>query len=143
MRRRASSCLRYPTAGDRLAKYIKFAIRSNKKKPSCRWRKPDNHTKQSVDPRDRNTGILTGPINNLLVVDVDVKNEGVVEFLAYAEEHGNQDTFTVGAPSGGLHYCFNYTSPSKDDEVLIKTFLKNASEYRGKGIESEVQAVTW
>ena len=56
------------------------------------------------------------------------------EFKLYLKERGNQNAFTVQTPSGGFHYYFNYSSTNPDDEVLIKTFLKNAAKYRGKDI---------
>ena len=115
--------------GDHLAKFTKFAVRKNDKRPACKWKNPENHTKTSLDPDYRNTGIPTGPANNLLVVDVDVKDEGVAEFLTYVREHGNPDTFTVATPSGGFHYYFNYSSATEDDNVLIKANLKNAIKY--------------
>jgi hypothetical protein len=38
-------------------------------------------------------------------------------------------------PSGGYHPYFNYATSSEDDELLIKRYLKTASEYKGKGID--------
>ena len=46
-------------------------------------------------------------MNNLLVVDLDVKDDGVKEFEAYLAEHGKPNTFIVSTPSGGYHYYFN------------------------------------
>jgi hypothetical protein len=120
---------------DHFANFKKFAVQQNGKTPACKWMDPTNHTKEAFDPSYRNTGVPTGPINNLLVLDLDVKDDGVEEFKKYLAEHGNPNTLTVQTPSGGFHYYFNYASKNADDEVLIKTFLKNASKYRGKGID--------
>ncbi len=45
------------------------------------------------------------------------------------------NTFIVSTPSGGYHYYYNYASANKDDEVLNKSFLKNASNSRGIGTD--------
>ena len=118
-----------------LAKYRKFAVKKNGKEPACTWSDQSNWTKKEFNPNSRNTGIPTGPVNNLLVVDLDVKDDGVEEFQNYIAEHGNIDTFIVQTPSGGYHYYFNYASANKDDEMLIKSFLNNASKYRGRGVD--------
>ena len=120
---------------DHFANNKKFPVQQNGKTPACKWMDPTNHTQEAFDPSYRNTGVPTGPINNLLVLDLDVKDDGVEEFKKYLAEHGNPNTLTVQTPSGGFHYYFNYSSKNADDEVLIKTFLKNASKYRGKGID--------
>jgi hypothetical protein len=54
--------------------------RKNAKEPACKWTDEKNHTRSAIDPAQFNTGVLTGPINNLLVVDVDVKDDGLTEF---------------------------------------------------------------
>jgi len=123
------------TASAPLAKYRKFAVKRNCKEPACTWSDQSNWTKTPFDPSFRNTGIPTGPANNLLVVDLDVKDDGVLEFQNYISEHGNPKTLTVRTPSGGYHYYFNYSSANPDDNILIKAFLKNASKYRGKGVD--------
>ena len=46
---------------------------------------PNNHKQTSFNPNFYNTGIPTGPINNLLVVDLDVKDDGALEFKRYTE----------------------------------------------------------
>ena len=120
---------------DHLAKYNKFKVIRNAKEPACKWKRPANHIKKAYHPSKFNTGIPTGPDNNLLVVDVDEKDEGIEEFQKYIEEHGDINTFKVQTPSGGYHLYFKYKSANADDNVLITSRLKTASKYRGKGID--------
>ena len=88
---------------DPLSKYWKIKICKGTKQPACRWSDPRNHQKDPIDKTSYNTAVLTGPINNLLVVDVDVKDQGMDEFKKYITSHGSPNTLTVSTPSGGLH----------------------------------------
>ena len=54
-----------------------------------------NSTKLSFPRNEFNTGIPTGAKNNLLVVDIDVKDDGLAEFKKYITEHGDPNTLTV------------------------------------------------
>jgi hypothetical protein len=96
------------TPTNHLAKYNKFKVKCNVKEPACKWRNPINYTKKAYSPSKFNTGIPTGPENNLLVVDIDVKDEGVIEFQQYLAEFGIINTFVAQTPSGGYHYYFKY-----------------------------------
>ena len=101
---------------DVFSKFWKFPVRKNDKTPICKWRDVANHTKTSFNPLKLNTGVPTGSINNLLVVDIDVKDDGLNEFQKYVLEHGIPNTLAVETPSGGFHYYFNYASANPDDE---------------------------
>jgi hypothetical protein len=50
---------------------------------------------------------LTGKINNIIVLDVDEKDEGIEEFNKYIIEYGEPQTITQKTPSGGYHYFLN------------------------------------
>ena len=82
-----------------------------------------------------NTGIPTGTRNNLLVVDLDVKDDGVEEFKKYIQEHGKPETLHVTTPTGGEHYYFNYAHPDPGTHQIIQKFLNNSTKFRGKGID--------
>ena len=120
---------------DVVSKFWKFPVKKNDKTPICKWRDAANHTKTSFNPLKLNTGVPTGSINNLLVVDIDVKDFGLDEFQKYVLEHGIPNTLAVETPSGGFHYYFNYASANPEDEFYIKNYLKNSSKYRGVGID--------
>ena len=68
--------------------FWKFPCKLNDKTPICKWRDPANQKKTEINPNRFNTGIPTGLRNNLLVVDLDVKDDGVEEFKKYIREHG-------------------------------------------------------
>ena len=100
---------------DPLASYSKFKVLRGTKQPACRWCDPRNHTQEPIDQAFYNTGIPTGPINNLLIVDVDVKDQGMEEFSKYIDSYGSPNTLTISTPSGGLHLYFNYNSKNPQD----------------------------
>ena len=115
--------------------YWKFPCKPNGKEPKCKWTQTENQRTASYDPERFNTGILTGSRNNLLVLDVDVKDDGVREFRKYRREFGTPKTLTVATPRGGNHYYFKYSHADPDAERMIKSYLKNTTKFRGKGLD--------
>ena len=70
----------------------------------------------------KNYSFLTGSINNLLVVDVDLLDNKTAKnhyWNDLIEIHGKPKTLTIRTPSGGLHYYFNY-----DPEIKTTISLK-------------------
>ncbi len=86
------------------------------------------NTKTTVNPNRLNTGIPTGTRNNLLVVDLDVKDDGVQEFEKYVAEHGEPNTLKVKTPTKGSHYYFNYSHADADCQHMIKSHLRNSTK---------------
>ena len=78
--------------------FWKFPCKLNDKTPVCKWRDQGNQRKDLINPNRFNTGIPTGLRNNLLVVDLDVKDDGVEEFKKYIQEHGKPQTLHAIAP---------------------------------------------
>ena len=62
----------------------KIKLTKNSKIPSkARWINIKNLSK-TIKPSDKyNIGIVTAAINNLLVLDVDVKDDGLIEYNKY------------------------------------------------------------
>ena len=58
--------------------YIK--LNKNTKLPINKWSDSKNHTKELPDVIKYNAGIPTGEINDIVVVDVDVKDNGLNEW---------------------------------------------------------------
>ena len=115
--------------------FWKFPCRFEGKEPTCKWKDPAKQQKAPINPKWFNTGIPTGTRNNLLVVDLDVKDDGLEEFGKYIQEHGKPNTLHVITPTGGEHYYFNYAHADPETAQMIKTFLKNSTKFRGKGID--------
>lgn len=118
-----------------LKKYKKFIIPKNQKTTYNKWSKSYNHIKDDIDTTKYNYGILTGNQNNLLVLDIDVQDEGVEEFDKYIKQFGNIDTFIQKTPSGGKHYFFTFKHSNPSVQHLINFSLTNSSKYRGKGLD--------
>ena len=115
--------------------FWKIKVRQNDKTPVCKWKDPANQQKTNFNPHRYNTGIPTGTRNNLLVVDLDVKDDGVDEFKKYIQSFGKPNTLHVKTPTGGEHYYFNYSHPDAGTQQMIRSFLNNSTKFRGKGID--------
>ena len=93
---------------DQFGTYWKFPCRTLGKEPAVpkgtSWKDPANQQKPAFNPRRFNTGIPCGLRNNLLVVDLDVKDDGVTEFANYIQQHGEPQTLKVKTPTKGYHY---------------------------------------
>jgi hypothetical protein len=123
-----------PAAGkSQFANFWKFPCQPDGTEPRCKWRLPENQQKPNYNPNRFNTGIPTGARNNIVVLDLDVKDEGVREFRKYRREFGTPQTLTVDTPSGGKRYYFNQSHADPDTERMIKAYLKNAPNPGEKG----------
>ena len=82
-----------------------------------------------------NHGVVCGPASNLIVLDVDVKDDGLAEMQDYIKKYGGIDTYTVRTPSGGYHYYFNYEAACEADRWRIANYFTNSTKYRAKGLD--------
>jgi hypothetical protein len=114
---------------------LKIRLKKNSKLPTNKWSDKKNHFKELINLEGYNTGILTGKINNLIVVDIDTKDDGIQEFKKYIDEYGEPMTVKQQTQSGGHHYFFNYNHNDKKCEYLVQNYLPNKSKYRNKGID--------
>jgi hypothetical protein len=55
-----------------------------------------------------NVGIATGPDSNLVVLDFDSKNGGLVSQDSLEREYGYFETLGVATGGGGIHYYYSY-----------------------------------
>ena len=115
--------------------HYKFKVKHNAKEPAVKWSQFDNQSKDDINIEFYNIGIPTGERNNLLGLDIDVKDGGVEEFQKYLAEFGEPLTLKQSTPSGGYHYFFNYNSAVNDNNYLIANYLTNSTKYRNKGID--------
>jgi len=115
---------------DPFESYWKFKVLKGRKQLACKWSDKRNHQKEPIDNTYYNTGIPTGPINNLLVVDVDVKDQGMEEFSKCFDRYGSPTTLTVSTPSGGLHLYFNYNSKNPQDAEQNKAIPEEQNGFQ-------------
>ena len=94
---------------------------------------PKTHYKD-IDMTRYNAGYLCGKLNNIMVLDVDVRNGGIEAINEYMREYGTINTLTVGSARGGYHYYFNYNSKDHNDN-----YLKNGSNLRGAGLDFKTE----
>ena len=115
--------------------YFKLPLVKNLKIPNLSgWNKDDYNITQ-IDHKIYDVGIITGVRNNLLVLDVDLKDDGLKEMNEYIKAVNDINTLTVKTPSGGVHYYFKYTNSNPDIQYLIDEFLTNRTKYRNKGLD--------
>lgn len=112
----------------------KFKLKINTKEPAIKWKNSKNYFKY-FNFKKGNVGIPCGKNNNLIVLDIDLKDEGIEEFNKYIELHGNPNTLIVKTPNDGFHYYFTYNNSSETAKYLIENSLTNSTKYRGKGID--------
>ncbi len=122
--------------------YWKFKVKPNGKEPMCKWRDPVNQQKPAFNPSRFNTGVPTGTRNNLLVVDLDVKDDGVEEFKNYISEHGRPETLTVKTTTGGYHYYFNYSTRTPTASKWSKPSSETQPNLEARELISEARVAT-
>lgn len=125
----------------RFKKFYKIPLKTTKPPEPARpdWKKTpaiknwQDSKEQNINYR--NYGIITGQKNNLIVLDIDFKDEGHEEFNKYVLEFGEPETLKISTPNKGLHYYFNYTNEDEYTQKKIIKCITNSSKYRGKGID--------
>ena len=88
-----------------------------------------------INTRFYNIG-LACEANNLLVLDIDEKNEGLEEWTDYVAQNDEPLTVKQTTPNNGFHNIFNETNEkyTEEENVLIKRLLNKAG-YRNKGLD--------
>ena len=109
----------------------------NTKLPSCKWTDETNYFNDTttINLEKNNIGLPTGTINNIIVLDIDVKDNGLSEWNNYLKTHVEPQTITVKTPSGGYHYYFNLKGKKESDNYLIDNYLKTKSKFRNYGLD--------
>lgn len=116
-------------------KFIKLSYNSKIPISGQRLSKDDAHELKNINTDFFNVGLLAG-VNNLLILDIDEKKGGLLEWSNYTSENFEPYTMKQKTPGGGFHYVFLHHSDeyTEEENEAIKR-LKNKSEYRGKGID--------
>ena len=114
---------------------FKIPIVKGSKVPAIKkWEQAPNQHK-IINTIKYDTALITGKRNNIIILDVDIKDEGMEEIKKYIKQFGTLDTLTIKTPSGGLHYYFKYFGVNEASNYLIKNVIKNRSKYRNKGLD--------
>jgi len=116
-----------------------FPCRNNEKRPLTKNGHLDASSNKDVinDWWDiypnANIGLPTGETNNLIVIDVDIKNDaaGMQSLEQLQGECGEFQTRVVHTPSGGLHYYFKY--PKDVDAIKNRVNLRPGIDVRADG----------
>jgi len=100
-------------------KLITIPLLSKDKRPYIKeWQKIK---KSKQGEPDKNIGLLTGKVNNILVVDID--KDGMNIWKKWIKENGDINTPIVKTGgNGGLHYYFKY---DKDIKSSLKIKINN------------------
>ncbi len=68
---------------------------------------------------DQNIGLLTGKINKITVLDIDVKENGIKLFSKLIKEHPDIKTPTVKSPGGSVHLFFKYNKKIPNSNRIL------------------------
>jgi hypothetical protein len=118
-----------------IVKMITESLVKNEKYPKISGWNKDDYNIKDIDTKKYDVGILTGIRNNLIVLDVDIKDDGVAEINEYIKKNGDISTLTIQTPSGGRHYYFKYNSSIEANNHLINEYLTNKTKFRNKGLD--------
>ena len=114
-------------------KFIKLV--KNRKEPIKNECFKDTKELINIDTNLYNIGLMAGS-NNLIILDIDDKDGGLIEWDNYLEEHFEPYTMKQRTLGGGFHYLFKHhdeTYTEEENELINQ--LKNKSKYRNKGID--------
>jgi hypothetical protein len=78
--------------------------------------------------KGNNIGLVCGEISGVIVFDVDVKDNGLADWLRYIKQFGEPKTLKVLTGSGGFHYYFKYN----DRVSHLKSFSRVVKENKRK-----------
>lgn len=95
------------------------------------------NAKETVPPStsDLNTGILTGKINDITVLDIDVQDNGLALWKQISSRYSPINTPTAISPSGSIHMYFRYNSKIRTSNKIIVDNKKVGWDIRSdKGI---------
>jgi hypothetical protein len=86
----------------------KIKVNKKSKKAVEKWGQVENRyiDINNININKYNVGLLTGYINNIIVLDIDIKADGLKEFNKYVSEFGEPRTIKQKTPSGGYHFFF-------------------------------------
>jgi hypothetical protein len=76
---------------------------------------------KTIEPSyfDDDIALHTGLVNNIIVIDIDQKDNGMVIFNQLKKNYSPINTPTYSTPSGGMHMVFQY-----DDNISTKIKIK-------------------
>ena len=118
-----------------LEELIKIRLKKNDKEPAGPWKNYPENRFLEIDKEDYNIGILTGEINNIIVLDVDIKDGGMADYQTYVDQYGPITTTMQTTPRRGIHLIFKYSHSDTACHYLIRHCLKNKAKYRGTGLD--------
>lgn len=117
-------------------KFIKLA--KNSKSPIKNQNFKDVKPLHEIDINKYNIGLMAG-CNNLIILDVDIKDGGLSEWTEYKKINFEPYTMKQQTPSGGYHYIFLHNDPRyTPEQIELINRLKNKSKYRGFGLDIRV-----
>lgn len=95
------------------------------------------NAKETVPPStsDLNTGILTGKINDITVLDIDVQDNGLALWKQISSKYSPINTPTAVSPSGSIHLYFRYNPKVRTSNKIVVNGKKVGWDVRSdKGI---------
>lgn len=108
-----------------LQNYVCIPIQPYGKRPLIKW-KNITQTPNLENYPNCNIAIMTGEINDLLVVDIDIAKESELSgfdlLTEYEREYGIIKTPKVFTQSGGMHLYFKYDKDLSSNKVRVNNY---------------------
>jgi len=115
-------------------KYAKLSF--NTKESIGKFNKPFGFNK--IDTTKNNIGLFCRA-NNLFLVDIDKKNNGIEEWNEYLKTNEEPNTTKQTTPNDGIHYIFKETDPAYTPEQnILIGLLKSKNNYRTKDKNNKI-----
>jgi len=105
-------------------KFIK--LNKNTKTPIKGQYFKDTLELKDIDTNKYNVGLVAGS-NSLIILDIDIKDGGLMEWNDYRAQHFEPYTMKQQTPSGGYHYIFKQyddTYTEKQNELIKRLRLQ-------------------
>lgn len=93
--------------------------------------------KTDVSTNRDNVGIITGKINDITVIDLDIPKDDEIDGISFFEENickVNDCKFVVKTPRGGYHLYYKYCSKLKTTAKIQKAKLVSIDVRNDKGV---------
>ena len=132
---------------DKILSYAKLAIQLKLVPIPLVWKRPliTNWTNITIEnalntiyeayqqKKCNNIGILCGEKSELIVIDIDVKDQGLQLWETLCKQFGTPDTFIVKTGSGGYHYYFQLDERTKVLKNTTRAIDKKGIDIKTNG----------
>jgi uncharacterized protein YjhX (UPF0386 family) len=105
--------------------FVQVPAKTDRKQPSMsNWNMRTFDMNEKINFHFNNIAIVCGEVSGIFVVDVDVKDDGLLYFQQLCTKHNykyDNETTCVLTPSGGIHLYYIYSDLFPSNSVRMRT----------------------